>query len=69
MVSKLKVKPFHKVNSPLVDPVSTLRPSGVHCERIRRSIWMKMPLVQTYRHRIDRKLDFIGGGVDKFGAY
>lgn len=30
MVSKLKAMPFHSVNSPLVDPVSSRRPSGVH---------------------------------------
>src|SRR5690242_16688629 len=30
MVSKLKPMPFHRVNSPLVEPVSRRRPSGVH---------------------------------------
>ena len=30
IVSKLKVSPFHKVNSPLDAPVTNLRPSGVH---------------------------------------
>ena len=30
MVSKLNVRPFQSVNSPLVEPVRTLRPSGVH---------------------------------------
>lgn len=30
MVSKLKAIPFHRVNSPLVDPVNNRRPSGVH---------------------------------------
>ena len=30
MVSKLKVRPFHKVNSPDDAPVISLRPSGVH---------------------------------------
>lgn len=30
MVSKLKVSPFHKVNSPLDAPVTRRRPSGVH---------------------------------------
>lgn len=30
IVSKLKVWPFQSVNSPLVDPVRTRRPSGVH---------------------------------------
>lgn len=29
MVSKLNVRPFHAVNSPLVEPVSMRRPSGV----------------------------------------
>jgi len=33
MVSKLNVNPFQAVNSPLVEPVSMRRPSGVHCER------------------------------------
>lgn len=31
IVSKLKVRPFQRVNSPEVDPVSTRRASGVHC--------------------------------------
>ena len=31
IVSKLKVSPFHKVNSPLDAPVTRRRPSGVHC--------------------------------------
>ncbi len=31
MVSKLNVSPFHNVNSPLDAPVTSLRPSGVHC--------------------------------------
>ena len=30
IVSKLNVRPFHNVNSPLVDPVKTRRHSGVH---------------------------------------
>lgn len=30
IVSKLNVRPFQSVNSPLVDPVRTRRPSGVH---------------------------------------
>lgn len=30
MVSKLKARPFHRVNSPLWAPVKTRRPSGVH---------------------------------------
>jgi hypothetical protein len=30
MVSKLKVSPFQRVNSPLVEPVRTRLPSGVH---------------------------------------
>lgn len=30
MVSKLKVSPFHKVNSPLEAPVTNRLPSGVH---------------------------------------
>lgn len=30
IVSKLKVKPFHKVNSPLEAPVNSRFPSGVH---------------------------------------
>jgi len=29
MVSKLKVRPFHSVNSPLDAPVTRRRPSGV----------------------------------------
>lgn len=33
MVSKLKVSPFHKVNSPLEAPVTSRLPSGVHYER------------------------------------
>lgn len=30
MVSKLKVKPFHSVNSPELAPVTKRLPSGVH---------------------------------------
>lgn len=30
IVSKLNVKPFHKVNSPELAPVINRRPSGVH---------------------------------------
>ena len=30
IVSKLNVRPFQSVNSPLVDPVRMRRPSGVH---------------------------------------
>ena len=30
MVSKLKPIPFHNVNSPILEPVNSLRPSGVH---------------------------------------
>jgi hypothetical protein len=33
IVSKLKVSPFQSVNSPECEPVSTRRPSGVHCGR------------------------------------
>lgn len=30
IVSKLKAMPFHRVNSPLLEPVRSRRPSGVH---------------------------------------
>lgn len=30
IVSKLKPMPFHSVNSPILEPVNSLRPSGVH---------------------------------------
>ena len=33
-VSKLKDRPPHKVNSPLLAPVISLLPSGVHCNKI-----------------------------------
>jgi hypothetical protein len=33
IVSKLKVSPFHRVNSPLEAPVTNLLPSGVHWRR------------------------------------
>lgn len=33
IVSKLKVRPFHSVNSPLVEPVKIRRASGVHYAR------------------------------------
>lgn len=32
MVSKLNVKPFHKVNSPELAPVTNRLPSGVHAK-------------------------------------
>lgn len=31
IVSKLKVRPFQRVNSPLVEPVKMRRASGVNC--------------------------------------
>lgn len=34
MVSKLKVKPFQSVNSPLDAPVINRRPSGVHLKKM-----------------------------------
>lgn len=37
MVSKLKVSPFHKVNSPLEAPVTNRLPSGVHWGRKRKT--------------------------------
>lgn len=33
IVSKLNVKPFHNVNSPLEVPVMSRRPSGVHAKQ------------------------------------
>ena len=30
IVSKLNAVPFHRVNSPLLEPASSRRPSGVH---------------------------------------
>lgn len=33
IVSKLNVRPFHSVNSPLEAPVTNLLPSGVHCNK------------------------------------
>lgn len=38
MVSKLKVSPFHSVNSPLEAPVTRRRPSGVHCTETHSAI-------------------------------
>lgn len=76
MVSKLKVSPFHRVNSPLEAPVTRRRPSGVH--------WRKQidssNIQQTHTHTHtclpphsaasypDHKhgtFDFVGGGSDK----
>lgn len=42
IVSKLNVRPFHSVNSPLVEPVSIRRASGVHCD----------PFSQRIKHTI-----------------
>jgi hypothetical protein len=46
MVSKLNVRPFQSVNSPLVEPVSMRRDSGVHYillgrEGYNQKIWKK----------------------------
>lgn len=74
MVSKLKVRPFHRVNSPLEAPVTRRRPSGVH--------WRKQMdssnIQNTHTHPShpppypDHKhgtLDFVGGGSDKLCGY
>jgi hypothetical protein len=45
MVSKLKVSPFHNVNSPLDAPVINLLPSGVH---VRQKTGQRILFVATY---------------------
>ena len=42
MVSKLNVRPFQRVNSPLVEPVSMRRDSGVHCIRLNEWLFWKL---------------------------
>lgn len=73
MVSKLKVRPFHSVNSPLWEPVRTLLASGVHYGNQPRSVSLRVespfrPQGITHCDQIDGVLDFVGGGVNELGA-
>ena len=52
IVSKLNWRPFHRVNSPLWDPVMRRRPSGVHCKN--KSVKMHQWTHQKHDHRIQR---------------
>ena len=47
IVSKLNVSPFHRVNSPLEAPVTSRRPSGVHCEENKHKYKRKLRLIQN----------------------
>lgn len=58
IVSKLNVRPFQRVNSPLVDPVSTRRPSGVHCNHSKLT-WSTQIISDTDRYNVDRTAYFI----------
>lgn len=51
MVSKLKVSPFHSVNSPLEAPVTRRRPSGVHCTETHSAIRAAFDTQRTHRHQ------------------
>ena len=48
IVSKLKVNPFHRVNSPLEAPVINRRPSGVH---VRQNTGQRILFVATLQHK------------------
>lgn len=58
MVSKLKVRPFQRVNSPLVEPVRTRRPSGVHYRYVQVQL-VDMKAYWTDGDDIDGVSDFI----------
>ena len=64
MVSKLNVSPFQSVNSPLVEPVKTRRPSGVHCHfNVLMSpqyvIAVRVSERETHSDTVHRTADFI----------
>lgn len=63
MVSKLKVNPFHNVNSPVEAPVTRRRPSGVHFEDQRT----KHVEVKQYHTGIDRASVLVDGRVNELG--
>ena len=71
MVSKLKVRPFHKVNSPLDAPVMRRRPSGVHYGfAFGELFYLECPNPAfTYSDGVDGTPNFICGGMYKLGGY
>lgn len=74
IVSKLKVRPFHSVNSPLVEPVRTRRPSGVHYKNVRSLRAAKnLRTVTTFTgHRIllvDVCTNFVQREVEQLSGY
>ena len=67
MVSKLKVSPFHSVNSPLVEPVRTRRDSGVHCIPVQLvAFWVSKR--GAYRYNVHWTSNFICRRVYEFRA-
>lgn len=81
MVSKLKVSPFHRVNSPLEAPVTRRRPSGVHCRQTGRNgmfftikahrqchVTLTGSDPEAYPDHKHGTLDFVGGGSNKLGG-
>lgn len=75
IVSKLKVRPFQRVNSPLVDPVNTRRPSGVHYNVIIvkfNTISLTLTVTTLTGHRIlfvDVCTNFVHNDVDGLFGY
>ncbi len=67
MVSKLNVRPFQSVNSPLVDPVSMRRDSGVHYILLGRRLQLK-DLEKAHKYNIHWTANLVGRGMYKFGT-
>ena len=70
IVSKLKVKPFHSVNSPLVEPVNIRRASGVHygsfsVEELTQRVYIAR---KTDHYTIDGTSDLVGGCMHELSA-
>lgn len=63
IVSKLNPIPFQSVNSPLLDPVNSLRPSGVHCAFHQHSEFLIRGLTLTHFNDIYRVFNLVEGGV------
>lgn len=66
MVSKLKVVPFHRVNSPVEAPVRILLPSGVHYVKQRYEMGLIVEFL--YTSDIDGASDLVQGHVHKLGS-
>lgn len=72
IVSKLNVRPFHNVNSPLDEPVMRRRPSGVHyilTKLVSKEYFHRVHEANAYPNNIHGTTDFVCRGVNEFSRY